>query len=1115
MKKRFITALAIFAFFKVAEATPTITVLSTTASPLQYEKYEVKLKILGTGFTNPYDPDQINVNANFEYLGSPAKTYAVNGFYMEGVTASYTNSNKPIPFDKYETLSRVTNASGEGWTLRFAPNATGSWRCTVYAIDAVTGSATPVVVNFNVGTPPAGNHGFISKANLSYLKFSDQTPFYPIGNSYPFCSHEDSTVQKEYGTWELKQVMNSMSTQNINSFRLFINFGDGINLIGKDRYQSEQTYLKSINQLNAWQLDEVVNYAKLKGIYLNLALMSHSMYSDKEYGNCGWTATNPFHNSGVPPVWGNPSYDNSRGSCTTPFEMFTNADAIKITKNMMRYVVARWAYSTTLMSYELWDEWDTVKPLNTYQPNDPANNPCSGAPWSTAPASFLNDVIQWHQTMKNHLNSIDPYQHLVTTAAANGALNGWAGADGANNSIFSFMDYTQMHHYADYNSTSFGDMDEALFIDYNGTNGYKQFYKPFVIGETFYFANDPIHFDNPYMTAHDPYFYDLHCGLWSSLHSGFMGVSWYWDNIFIYKGNALFNYKGVGEYAKSLPQLSEQYISYRDPNLNNSFRSYYLKNINGDKIYGWVQDKNFSMRNIWTNYSSYLLSLSSNRPPYSSPNIAANNKITFSVAKNGVYDVKWFNTETGAIHQSVAVTASSGQVEVIVPLTLRAGKYADAAFIIEYRCSGQWNAGVLNNNSPAIARPYKALTVKNNQVNYIGTDNRVHQMYRNGYYWQDAILGSYSSVRSDSDLGINQTGNGVYFVGTDNKIHEYLWNGTGQDIALGGPGDVRAYSPIAVDAAENVYYVGTDNKIHRYYYNGSSWQCQVLSSGTSENVAPKSDMVVDANNRLFFVSNSDFRIHKMEKISNVWTEANLVASAYTVRKDPNNAANSNSSLAVDLSSNNAVFFVGTDSRVHEIYLSGATWVEATLNTTAPQNVRNDPNDCQNMLASDLNGYAYFVADDNRVHQYYYSGGWIQATNNGNDPQNVCGGLATEGSNVYFISNTSRVWSSYWSCQSLFNKTANPTGIVENNSTPEENILIFPVPASDQIHVIISGGVEKPDRISIYDMKGTLIHTELNSENTITIDVADLPSGLYLLQVTQGNVIQHKKFQIVK
>jgi photosystem II stability/assembly factor-like uncharacterized protein len=107
-----------------------------------------------------------------------------------------------------------------------------------------------------------------------------------------------------------------------------------------------------------------------------------------------------------------------------------------------------------------------------------------------------------------------------------------------------------------------------------------------------------------------------------------------------------------------------------------------------------------------------------------------------------------------------------------------------------------------------------------------------------------------------------------------------------------------------------------------------------------------------------------------------------------------------------------------------------------------------------------------------------------------------------------ISNDSTEWSETWKFTTL-----SPIGIDENNI--EELASIYPNPATDQLYLEPSGGLLSA-KISISDLLGKEhinIQVDFNGGESAAVDVSILPSGIYLMRITDGTNISLQKLII--
>ncbi len=228
-------------------------------------------------------------------------------------------------------------------------------------------------------------------------------------------------------------------------------------------------------QKTANRLDEILRLAEEKGIFIMLTFDNHGVfksYVDRWASNAEWR-TNPYNTA-------------NGGPCETPTDFFTNAEAKIIYKNKLRYLVARWGYSTHLAVWEFWNEIDNVMASQN------------------VPAAA---ITSWHQEMADYLKQIDPYQHLVSTSVTYREIPGlWE---------IKNLDFTQHHNYG-----PTGNMKESILKYVTRYN------KPDVVGEFAFGWKGPGK-DEPAQM----YEGELHNGIWRGMFSPtpILPLTWWWE----------------------------------------------------------------------------------------------------------------------------------------------------------------------------------------------------------------------------------------------------------------------------------------------------------------------------------------------------------------------------------------------------------------------------------------------------------------------------------------------------------------------------------------------------------------------------------------------------------
>ncbi|MEI7576669.1 MAG: cellulase family glycosylhydrolase [Armatimonadota bacterium] len=211
--------------------------------------------------------------------------------------------------------------------------------------------------------------------------------YWPIGHNLAW----------QGGQYKFREQMDLMQANGLNWTRIWACHWDNRNPYWPTSFPKPKDGEFSPEVLK--RLDETVEGAEKNGLKFQFVLFHHGQVS---------TDVNPNWND-------HPWNKKNGGFLNTATEFFTHPEAIKREKNFVRYAIARWGSSPSIMAWELFNEVQFVEAIR------------KGADWKT--------VAKWHDEMGAYIRSLDPYRHLITTSSELGQ------------SIWSKMDFKQGHGY--------------------------------------------------------------------------------------------------------------------------------------------------------------------------------------------------------------------------------------------------------------------------------------------------------------------------------------------------------------------------------------------------------------------------------------------------------------------------------------------------------------------------------------------------------------------------------------------------------------------------------------------------------------------------------------------
>lgn len=316
------------------------------------------------------------------------------------------------------------------------------------------------------------------------------------------------------------------------------------------------------NQLDCFMLDEVVRSAERHGIYLMLCLITRNLYMG-----------------------------DLKAEDTEAYQI-----AIQDARNLLRYAVARWGYSTHVAAWEYFNEIDPGLPTDRFY---------------TELAWFLDHV--------------DPYHHLRTTST-------WSPS--SRDCQLPALDIAQLHHYmrpAD--KDRFGDQFAVLVEKSNWLRQYAPS-KPALIGE-FGLADDKWGLSD--YLKQDPDCLHFETSLWAAAFAGGSGTTlfWWWDQLD--RQTVYPHYRPLAEYMRGVSFAGMQSDKARVSGGNLDALGYQ----SDSSAFLWIFDHTAS-------WSSRIIEKQT-------PKTVTAARLSIPDLTAGTYSVEWWDTRSGKIIQQTEV----------------------------------------------------------------------------------------------------------------------------------------------------------------------------------------------------------------------------------------------------------------------------------------------------------------------------------------------------------------------------------------------------------------------------------------------------------------------------
>ena len=309
---------------------------STTSVPC-FDKLEVTFR-LAASYANPYDPDDIRVEATITLPDSSAVT--VPAFYFEPCRPARGVAQMMlwVPHE---------SAGAACWKVRLAPPLPGKYSLSLVAVQKDAQRATHGPVRFTA--TPSAHPGFVqvSRENPRYFETSaDGKLFWGTGSNVAWTRDGDpGNPHPCYEYYFGKATGYTNATRVWLCHWAWLEWTPTVDAPGTnwEGYGGIGIY----NQMIADALDRVFLTAEKNGLRIMLTTEDNNE-SMQNGENDGWAA-NPYNRA-------------QGGPCDAPGDVFSSPEARRHYRNRLRYILARWGYSTSLWAINSWNDCSNPTP---------------------------------------------------------------------------------------------------------------------------------------------------------------------------------------------------------------------------------------------------------------------------------------------------------------------------------------------------------------------------------------------------------------------------------------------------------------------------------------------------------------------------------------------------------------------------------------------------------------------------------------------------------------------------------------------------------------------------------------------------------------------------------
>ncbi len=576
-------------------AVPSVVLGPITASFTRggtHELVEFKMPVHGGGLEDlsPYRSVELALDAELT-LPSGGKM-RVPGFFTQDYTPAGDGNANPVDGTR-------------GWRIRFSGPEPGVYRGKVELRARGKLAATRELPAITL--TESANHGMIrvSRAAPRYLEFEDGASYFPVGQDVCWTtdvtkSIPGATIACPILPWDqaYERWFGRMGQSGATWARVFM----------KESFLIDSGEPWAWELEKAWRLDQVLEMARKNNIHICLCFNSER----SDDGACYGGSMDIFRASNT--AWGRLLSSQHLG-----FDrFFTNPLSREMYRDKIRYVVARWGYSTNIFSWEFWNEIEAVGPRE--------------------------GTYAWMREMTAYLRSVDPWWHLIKSSAHHAWSPEFWGQDNG--------DLNDVHPYFGWAGDE-GPKNLGAFIP-EFSSGVYSTGRPFMVAETGIAREVMTKYGRAGELADkDTTCFHVHEALWGGLFGGSVGsgMVWWWDE-HVDLHNGYFRFKAIADFVADIKFNRESFTRGETAAVStDDLRFFEL--IGKRTRLVWLRHRDLS----WFSLAVEKKALAPVAPA----------SLVLSSMEPGTYRVEYWSPEEGKLLKSVEVAAKKSSLEIALP----------------------------------------------------------------------------------------------------------------------------------------------------------------------------------------------------------------------------------------------------------------------------------------------------------------------------------------------------------------------------------------------------------------------------------------------------------------
>ena len=410
------------------------------------------------------------------------------------------------------------------------------------------------------------------------------------------------------------------------------------------------------------------------------------------------------------------------------------------------------------------------------------------------------------------------------------------------------------------------------------------------------------------------------------------------------------------------------------------------------------------------------------------------------------------------------------------------------------------------NLQKAAKTPNTLLSNGSGKLIYKGNNSKIRTFENIGDQWISAEpIFNYSTQNLVKGELVIDTNNVIFYIGKDNRIYSIEDIGS-SSIKLVDDGSMASYSKVSGTSGSmvvcngKIFYRGIDNKLHKYEKNGLVWVHQLMNIPYTTKETIAGNLTASPSGNIFYRGGTG-RLNYVSYMNGIFNHSII---GETTIPDEDKVATGNATI---VTYNNDIIFHAKDHTLKKYTWTGLNWNMEELSTSTnypPVKASLKISENGNLYYRDNAGKLSILLKEGNQYRHEYPSSWGAASTQINI--NNDNFFADNSGSIYFVNGENTLQKFFKSLYIGPNVVCDVNDytpqVIYKQLSPDVSFKVFPNPAKD--FIFINNPETDEVVLEVFGLQGNICATFRLAEGSNKLSIENLPTGMYLYKVSNGN-----------